>query len=148
MQWDATEHAGFTDGEPWLPVNPNHEEINAAAEMDDPDSVWQYYRDLIALRHEHDVVVYGDYEPLFPDDDTVWAYTRRLDTDGDEERLVVALNFSDSVVAVGLPDDVASDDATLVLGNEDGGDADPEAELAAGELRLRPWEARVYHETR
>jgi oligo-1,6-glucosidase len=147
MQWDARENAGFTDGEPWLPVNPNHDEVNVAAERDDPDSVWQYYRDLIDLRKRHDVVVYGDYEPLFPDDDTVWAYTRTLATDDGDERLVVALNVSDSVVAVGLPDDVATDTATLALGNyAPTAETDPEEELASAELHLQPWEARVYHE--
>ncbi|WP_380677355.1 glycoside hydrolase family 13 protein [Salinigranum sp. GCM10025319] len=161
MQWSAEEHAGFTDGEPWIGVNPNHDEINVEAERADPESVWHYYRDLISLRDEYDVVVYGDYEPLFPDDGTVWAYTRTLATDAGTERLVVALNFSSSEVAVGLPDEVASDDATLLLGNYDAasevdaaGDTDPDLdvdtvadELAAGDLRLRPWEARVYHDS-
>jgi oligo-1,6-glucosidase len=159
MQWDSTENAGFTDGEPWIPVNPNHDEINVEAERSDPDSVWHYYRDLISLRDEYDVIVYGDYEPLFPDDDTVWAYTRTLATEAGDERLVVALNFSPSAVAVGLPDEVGRDDATLLIGNYDTasgvGDADDldldvetvVDELAAGDLRLRPWEARVYHDT-
>ena len=146
MQWDSTEHAGFTDGEPWIGVNPNYDEINVEDERADPDSVWHYYRDLVSLRDEYDVVVYGDYEPLFPDDDTVWAYTRTLETDAGEERLLVALNFSDAAVAVGLPDGVGSDDATLLLGNYDAGDTDSVRELAAGELHLRPWEARVYYD--
>ena len=162
MQWDSTEHAGFTDGEPWIGVNPNHDEINAEAEREDPGSVWHYYRDLISLRGEYDVLVYGDYEPLFPDDDTVWAYTRTVDTEAGEERLIVALNFSSSEVAVGLPDEAGSDDATLLIGNYDaasevdtgdterdidGGVGTVADELAAGDLRLRPWEARVYHDT-
>jgi oligo-1,6-glucosidase len=161
MQWSSAENAGFTDGDPWLPVNPNYEEINAAAERDADGSVWQYYCDLIALRSEYDVVVYGDYDPLFPDDDTVWAYTRTLGTDDGEERLVVVLNVSSTVVAVGLPDGVLNDDATLVLGNydhDDGADAklnadtdadsDGDPSHAVDGLELQPWEARVYHETR
>jgi oligo-1,6-glucosidase len=147
MQWTDDEHAGFSDGEPWIGVNPNHDRINVAAERADDDSVWHYYRDLIALRGEYDVVVYGDYEPLFPDDDSVWVYTRTLGTDEGVERLVVALNFTASTAAVCLPDEVASDDATLLLGNYDA-DAvsDREAEIAAGDLRLQPWEARIYHD--
>jgi oligo-1,6-glucosidase len=146
MQWTDGENAGFTDGEPWIGVNPNHEEVNVAAERDDDESVFNYYRDLIALRDEYDVVVYGEYEPLFPDDDTVWVYTRTLATDEGDEQLLVALNFSDDEAAVGLPDRVASDDATLLLGNDaDEGDADVASELAAGDLHLGPWEARVYH---
>jgi oligo-1,6-glucosidase len=148
MQWSDGENAGFSDGEPWIGVNPNHEEINVEAERADPDSVWHYYRDLITLRGEYDVVVYGDYEPLFPDDDSVWVYTRTLATDDGVERLLVALNFTASTAAVGLPDEVASGDTTLLLGNYDAdATGDREAEVADGDLRLQPWEARVYHDT-
>ena len=56
MQWDASEHAGFTTGTPWLAVNPNHVEINAAAERADPDSVFHHYRRLIELRHAEPAV--------------------------------------------------------------------------------------------
>ncbi len=155
MQWSSEPHAGFTDGEPWIGVNPNYESVNVEAERRDDDSVWHYYRDLISLRDEYDVVVYGEYDPLFPDDDTVWAYTRTLTDEESDEQLLVALNFSDGEVAVGLPEDVTSDDATLLIGNyryDGDGDAatdvDVEGELAAGDLRLRPWEARVYHHER
>ncbi|WP_136588732.1 glycoside hydrolase family 13 protein [Salinigranum halophilum] len=145
MQWSAGPNAGFTDGEPWLGVNPNKGEVNVGTERADEDSVWHYYRDLISLRKEYDVVVYGEYDPLFPDDDTVWAYTRTLSTADGDERLLVALNFSDDDVAVGLPDDVTSDEGALLIGNYPAdGDSDVVSELAAGDLRLRPWEARVY----
>ena len=60
MQWDASPHAGFTTGTPWLPVNPNHTEINAEAARKDPDSVFHHYRRLIALRHVLPVVVHGE----------------------------------------------------------------------------------------
>ena len=59
MQWDASPHAGFTTGEPWIPVNPNHTEINAAAQVDDPDSVFRHYRRLIELRHNEPCVAPG-----------------------------------------------------------------------------------------
>jgi oligo-1,6-glucosidase len=146
MQWSDEEHAGFSDAEPWIGVNPNYEEVNVEAARADDESVWHYYRDLIDLRHEYDVVVYGDYEPLFPDDDTVWAYTRTLATDDGEERLVVVLNFTDAEVAVGLPDDV-SQEGTRVLGNYADDETGDDAELAAGDLLLQPWEARVYHQS-
>ena len=59
MQWDDTAHAGFTEGIPWLPVNPNYVTINAAAAVADPDSVFHHFKKLIELRHEHPVVVDG-----------------------------------------------------------------------------------------
>jgi oligo-1,6-glucosidase len=87
MQWDASPNAGFTDGEPWLAVNPNHAEINAAAQVDDPDSVFNHYRRLIELRHTLPVVAEGDFTPLAEDHPQIYAYVRRL---GDDELRVVA----------------------------------------------------------
>ncbi|BCJ55282.1 glucohydrolase [Actinoplanes sp. NBRC 14428] len=92
MQWDASPQAGFTTGTPWLAVNPNHTEINAAAAVKDPDSVYHFYRRLIELRHEDPVVVYGDFTMLLPEDERLYAYTRRH---GDTELLVIG-NFSGS----------------------------------------------------
>ena len=61
MQWDAAEQAGFTTGTPWFPVNPNRSWLNAAAQVDDPTSVFAHYRDLIRLRHEHAIFADGDF---------------------------------------------------------------------------------------
>jgi oligo-1,6-glucosidase len=87
MQWDASANAGFTDGTPWLPVNPNFDEINAAAQVDDPDSIFNHYRRLIELRHTLPVVAEGDFTPLAEDHPQIYAYVRRL---GDAELRVVA----------------------------------------------------------
>jgi glycosidase len=146
MQWSDEEHAGFTDGDPWLAVNPNHESINVEAARRDHDSVWHHYRDLVDLRDEDDLLVYGDYHLLTDTDPQVWAYARTL---GDEAALVV-LNWSDESAAydptgdladvTALDDDAGSpEDRTLVLSNYDD-------ELAGGQrgLSLRPYEARVY----
>src|SRR5215210_7668936 len=100
MQWDASEHAGFTTGAPWIPVNPNHTEINAEAARADPDSVFHHYRRLIELRHAEPVVAHGDFAMLLPDDERVYAFTRRL---GDVELLVLG-NFSGEEVAAEVPE--------------------------------------------
>ena len=96
VQWDASPHAGFTTGTPWLPVNANHAEINAEAARKDPDSVFHHYRRLIALRHTLPVVVHGDYRLLLPDDEQVFAYERALDG----TTLTVLANLSGSPAAV------------------------------------------------
>ena len=61
MQWDGQSNGGFTTGTPWIRVNPNYKEINAKKQMEDSDSVFQYYKKLIQLRHSMDVVVHGVY---------------------------------------------------------------------------------------
>ena len=76
MQWDAGPNAGFTTGEPWLPVNPNYTWLNAAAQIDAADSVFAHYQALIRLRHELPILVDGDFTPLMAEDPQIWAYTR------------------------------------------------------------------------
>src|SRR4051794_23900060 len=99
MQWDAGPHAGFTCGEPWLGVNPNHTEINAEDERANPDSVFHHYRRLIALRKELPVIAAGDFTMLLEDDERVYAFTRSLDRD----ELLVLGNFTGDPVDVDLP---------------------------------------------
>jgi oligo-1,6-glucosidase len=130
MQWDDSANAGFTTGTPWLPVNPNYRDINAAAQVTDPDSVLAHYRRLIALRHTEPAVVHGDFTMLLPGDDHVYAFTRRLD---DVELLVLG-NFSAEPVSADIPDAAAWTAAELLLANYP----------PARDLGLRPWESRVY----
>ena len=143
MQWDATEHAGFSTGEPWLPVNPNHEEINVAAERESEESVWHYYRDLIDLRHREDVLVYGSYEQLTPDHDRLWVFTRTLtdDTGTVTDRTLTVLNFTSRETEFEPPVDVADDATELLISNYAVDSLSVERET------LRPWEARVYRLT-
>lgn len=128
VQWDDSPNAGFTTGRPWLAVNPDHVEWNAAAQRDDPSSVLAHYRRLIALRHDDPVVALGDFTMLLPDSDDVYAFTRSLDG----VTLLVVCNVSRTPqdLAALLPGAVG---AELVLGNL------PPADPA----ELRPWEARV-----
>jgi oligo-1,6-glucosidase len=131
MQWDASPHAGFTSGTPWLEVNPNHREINAEAARADPHSVFHHYRRLIELRHTEPVVAHGDFTMLLPDDERVYAFTRRL---GDVELLVLG-NFSGEPAAPEIP---GWEDAEVLVGSPA-----PDRGLA-----LTPWEGRVYRRVR
>ncbi|MGK5678201.1 glycoside hydrolase family 13 protein [Actinoplanes sp. URMC 104] len=129
MQWDASPHAGFTTGTPWLAVNPNHVEINAEAAHADPDSVYHYYRRLIELRHTEPAVVDGDFTMLLPDHEQLYAFTRRL---GATELLVVG-NFSGEPVRADLGDDWSG--AELLLNN---------LPKPPDDWTLQPWQAVVY----
>ena len=92
MQWDASENAGFTTGTPWIAVNPNYKKINVADQLKREDSVFHYYQKLIRLRKENEIIVYGNYELLLPDDENIFAYIRTLDN----QKLLVVCNFSKS----------------------------------------------------
>ena len=101
MQWSDAAHAGFTTGTPWLRVNPNYSTINAAAEQKDPDSVFHFYKKLIALRKDpayRETVVYGALEPYLKEQRNLMAYYRR-----GEKTLLVMGNFQREEQEVALP---------------------------------------------
>lgn len=134
VQWDDSPHAGFTTGTPWLPVTGNYREVNAAEQRADPRSVFHHYRRLIALRHDEPAVAIGDFTMLLPDDEAVYAFTRRLD--GTE--LLVLGNFTGEGQVAQVDDRWAG--ADVVIGNYadlDGGT------LGSAAVTLRPWEAVV-----
>ena len=137
MHWDAGPSAGFTTGEPWIAVNPNHVDINAAAQLNDPESVWAHFRALIELRHSDPVVAHGDFTMLLANDPTVYAFTRSLAG----STLLVVANFSGSQARAPVPDESAWARAELVLGTYPASD---QPVGGADGLVLRPWEARIY----
>jgi oligo-1,6-glucosidase len=128
VQWDDSPSAGFTTGTPWLAVNPDHVEWNAARQRNDPQSVLAHYRRLIALRHDEPLVALGDFAMLLPEHPEVYAFTRSLD----DEVLLVVCNLSRTTQSLAelLPEALH---AILLLGNL------PAPDPAV----LRPWEARV-----
>ena len=131
MQWDDSPQAGFTTGTPWMQVNPNYTEINAAAQIGDPDSVFSFYKELIRLRHEMEVIVYGSYDLLLPEDENLYVYTR---TYGDEKLLIVC-NFSEKEQSFAVPEEFAG--AEKLIGNYEG--------LEDGGRIIRPYEAYSLH---
>ena len=128
VAWDDSANAGFTTGRPWIDLNPNYPEVNAAAAVADPDSVFHHYRKLIELRHTLPVVVHGDYRLLLPGHEQIFAYVRALD----DQRLLVMANMSGEPAEVDLGADAALADGELLL-----------AAGGAGTGTLAPWESRV-----
>ena len=134
MQWDASANAGFTTGTPWIRVNPNYTKINAESQLRDEASIFNYYKELIHLRHGSELIVYGEFELLCPEDEKIFAYRRYL---GDEQLLVIC-NFSADEVQFTVPDILKEKKAELLIGNY--------AEAAySEELTVRPYEAKVYY---
>ena len=127
MQWDASPNAGFTTGTPWLPVNENYKEINAAEQIGRADSVFECYRKLIALRKEYPVFEEGEFTLLEPENDALFAYERRTET----ETLLVLCNFTGKEIE----NPISAEGMELLLGTY----GDDESET------LRPYEARMYY---
>lgn len=100
MQWTEGENAGFTQGTPWLTVNPNYREINAQAALRDPDSVFYYYQRLIRLRKTYPVFREGSFTLLMPEDENLFVYTR----DTENARLLVVCSFSGETQPFDVPE--------------------------------------------
>lgn len=128
VQWDDSTNAGFTTGTPWIGVNPNYREINAAQQRNREDSVFRFYQKLIRLRHENEIIAYGRYELILPDDPQLFAYTREWEG----RKLLVACNLTGKAAQASLPQEIAC--GKLLISNYD--DVDLHENMA-----LRPWEA-------
>lgn len=135
MQWTSGPNAGFTSGTPWIKVNPNYQEINAEQQLVDDHSIFQYYKKLIQLRKQHEIVVYGTYDLILPEHSEIYAFTRTL---GDE-KLIIILNFSDGQPEFEWPQELEYEKKELLISNYS---IDQEDEQEA--FKLLPYEARVY----
>jgi oligo-1,6-glucosidase len=98
MQWSRKQNAGFSEGKPWIEVNPNYVDINVEQDLTSSDSIYQYYKSLVALRREDPTIVYGDFVPLLQDHDKVFAYLRNYQG----QRILVVANFSEEPLHVDL----------------------------------------------
>lgn len=132
MQWDATSQAGFTSGTPWLKVNPNHQSINVAENIEDLDSIFHYYQKIIELRKQHSIIIYGDYQDVDFKNKRLYAFKR----DYEGKQMLVLCNFSNKILKINV--DFEYENAQLLLANY------PES----NDLNvLKPYEARVYLKT-
>lgn len=111
MQWDDSPNGGFTEGEPWFSVNPNYKKINVAQQLEDADSVLNFYKQLIQLKKSHEIYTYGQFDLIDAENENVFAYTRQLDG----KTVVVAGNLTDKQSSLTLP--FAIDDEAIKLHN-------------------------------
>lgn len=130
MQWDDSENAGFTEGIPWLRVNPNYKVINAVSQIHDENTVFACYRQLIRLRKTYDVFVNGTFQMLLNDDENFFAYQR----ENPSCRLLVICNFFGHTLECPLKPDW--ENMELLIGNY--------SSMEASEI-FRPYEARIYN---
>ncbi len=129
MQWDDSENAGFTTGNPWIMVNPNYREINAKEQLSREDSVFHYYQKLIRLRKEYPVIVQGRYSLLLPEDERLYVYQRALDG----QILLVICNFTDREVSYKVPEELKGREKKVLISNYSRETADDSVALKAYE---------------
>ena len=131
MQWSSEQFAGFSDSKPWLSVNPTYTEINVQAAIADPASILYTYKQLIALRKEHPVMVYGDYCPVMEQYENVVAYTRAYEG----EKWFMIFNFQAAPQEIEFPEELKGlTERALLMCNY------PDHKART----LRPYEARIY----
>jgi oligo-1,6-glucosidase len=124
MQWDDSVLGGFTSGQPWMDLNPNKARINVVAQMDDPNSILNYFRSMASLRKMHPALTYGSYEPIETKDERLFAYYRQQG----KEKYQIVLNFSNENSTFPIPQN-----RQRLIGNY--------ADVSSS---LRPWEAMIY----
>ena len=137
FQWDDSPSAGFTTGTPWIMVNPNYAAINAKEQLGRADSVFHYYQKLIALRRtspDSDLIVYGKYRLILPEDPRLFAYTRTLE----DKPLLTVCSLSGEPADFVPPAELAGKAARLLISNWETAPAAPTA------MTFQPWQAAVW----
>ena len=133
MQWDNSVNAGFTNATPWLELNPNYTEINVKDALENKDSIFHHYKKLINLRKNtefSDVIVYGKYELLLPEDEHIFAYIR----ENEDKKLLLVANFSEETVTRSFDGEVKQ----IILSNY------KEFDYQLSSLELRPYETVIF----
>ena len=134
VQWSGEKNAGFSEAEPWFPVNGNYKEINVASQDKDPDSLLNFYRKLIRFKLDNPVALYGDYKELCADSDKLYAYVREYEG----SRLLIVCSFTSESVRFEAPDDLELSKGEAVFTNY-------EFNYVVGNgFTARPYEVRVY----
>ncbi|MGB4033669.1 MAG: hypothetical protein WBM21_02375, partial [Christensenellales bacterium] len=133
MQWNDKENAGFTTGTPWLPINPNYKEINVEQAMKDKNSIFHFYKKLIAFRRGNPLIIHGTFKENYASSNDIYCYERWYKG----ERLMVICNFKNKEIPFKLPSDCVYKSADLVLHNYD-------YDRKLEDMTLRPYEALVF----
>lgn len=134
FQWSDKPQAGFTTGKPWIKVNQNYNEINANQAIEDPNSIFHYYRKLIQLRKQYPIIIYGDYQLLLPEHEQIFAYLRTYKG----QKLLVITNFSKENIPFKFPEDIPFYANELLISNY-------KIDWDNFQIfTLKPYEARVY----
>jgi oligo-1,6-glucosidase len=141
MQWDDSVNSGFSEGTPWIKVNPNYKDVNVKKSAAEKNSILNYYKNLIAIRKNNLCLIYGDFIPLEQKNKNIFSYLRKLDND----RFLIVMNFSANMVEFHADRKIKYDDADFIIGNYniDNGQITNDLASRAEASMLMPYEARV-----
>lgn len=135
VQWTDGKCAGFTTADrAWFHINKNYKDINVESQIDDENSVLNYYRELIRIRKENPIIIYGDYKLHYKNSKNLWVYERNYEG----KRMLVVLNFSDKAVRFKAPEGFDLEKGKLLIGNY------KDNKVVNNGFVTRPWEARTY----
>ena len=133
IQWNGEKHGGFTTGTPWIEVNNNYTKVNAESQLQDETSIFSYYKKLVQLRKEVDVIAYGDIKPLDEKHPSVFAYERTYEN----EKMIVVCNFYKNEVVWDSKMDLSGYETLLSNYSEQN--------IENGKITLKPYEAVMLH---
>lgn len=134
MQWDDSENGGFSNVTPWIRVNSNYKDINVKSQIEEPNSILNYYKELIKLRKNNPTLIYGDFIEINREHKEIYSYIRK----GEKDSFLIIANFFDGTPKFVLPEDIKITEAELLLSNY------PCENKDINNITLRPYEARIY----
>ncbi|HKL13781.1 MAG TPA: alpha-glucosidase [Halanaerobiales bacterium] len=134
MQWNDNKNAGFTESTPWINVNPNYKEINVENALQNDDSIFYHYQELINLRKAEPTLIYGKYLPILEEHQQVFAYRRKFK----EEEFLIVINFFGKEVKLSLPEKINLDEYKLMIKNY------KNVNKKQNPLKLKPYESLVF----
>jgi len=135
MQWNSEKYAGFSTAQPWLPVNPNYTEINVEEALNDKNSIFYFYKEVIKFRKGNEIIINGTYNDLLPKHKDIYCYERIYKG----ERLLTICNFKNKEIKFTLPAEVVFEKSKLEIHNYG-----YDREKLENEMTLRPYEAMVF----
>lgn len=135
MQWENKTGAGFTDGTPWMKINPNLGEINVKTEQSNPNSILNFYKKLIEFRKGNEIIRDGSYTEYFNSNKSVYCFVRQLGSRG----YITICNFKEKKVVLNVDTIPGARGAGLVMGSWDTQDA-----VLGDSILLKPYEGVVY----
>ena len=134
MQWDASSNSGFSKSNPWIKINPNYRDINVENQLNDKDSILNFYKKMIKIRKENEALIYGEYKLILEDDENIYSYIREFEN----EKFIIITNLTDKKVEFSYDEEVLKYENLLISNYNIKSHED------INKILLNPYEARLY----